>query len=129
MVDGESSKEPLMFNFEKLESWHRAVDFADFVYSSTREFPRDQMFGLTMQMRRAVISISSNLAEGSSRTSRTDFARFAEIAAGSLCEVVSQSVIAKRRGFLTEAVYLKTYQDAEKLGKMLSGLRSSLLAQ
>jgi four helix bundle protein len=118
-----------MFNFERLEAWHRAVDFADFVYASTREFPRDELFGLAMQMRRAAVSVSSNLAEGSSRSSRADFARFAEIAAGSLFEVVSQSTIAKRQGFLSESNYLKTYQDAERLGKMLSGLRSSLLSQ
>jgi four helix bundle protein len=118
-----------MFNFEKLESWHRAVDFAELIYSSTRDFPRDDMFCLTMQMRRAAVSVSSNLAEGSSRSSRADFARFTEIAAGSLFEVVSQSVIAKRRGFLNESDYSRTYQDAERLGKMLSGLRGSLLSQ
>jgi four helix bundle protein len=118
-----------MFNFEKLESWHLAIDFADLVYSSTRDFRRDEMFDLTMQMRRAAVSVSSNLAEGSSRSSRTDFARFTEIATGSLFEVVSHSVIAKRRGFLDESGYLKTYQDAERLGGMLSGLRSSLLSQ
>jgi four helix bundle protein len=118
-----------MFNFEKLDSWHRAFDFADLIYSSTRDFPRDEMFGLTMQMRRAAVSVSSNLAEGSSRSSRTDFARFTEIATGSLFEVVSQSVIAKRRGFLNESDYLKAYQDAERLGRMLSGLRSSLLSK
>jgi four helix bundle protein len=128
MVDGKFQRK-LMFNFERLEAWHRAVDFADFVYASTREFPRDELFGLAMQMRRAAVSVSSNLAEGSSRSSRADFARFAEIAAGSLFEVVSQSTIAKRQGFLSESNYLKTYQDAEKLGKMLSGLRSALLSQ
>jgi four helix bundle protein len=127
MVDGRVRD--FMFNFERLESWHRAVDFADLVYRSTREFPRDEMFGLAMQMRRAAVSISSNLAEGSSRSSRADFARFTEIATGSLFEVVSQSVIAKRQGYLSETDYLRTYQDAERLGKMLSGLRGSLLAQ
>ena len=101
----------------------------DLIYLSTRDFPRDEMFGLTKQMRRAAVSVSSNLAEGSSRSSRTDFARFAEIAAGSLCEVVSQSVIAKRQGFLAESDYLKTYQDAERPGRMLSGLRGSPLSK
>ena len=118
-----------MFNFEKLESWHRAIDFADLIYSSTSDFPREGLFGLAMQMRRAAVSVSSNLAEGSSRSSRVDFARFAEIASGSLFEVVSQSAIARRRGFLNENDYLKTYQDAETLGIMLSGLRSALLSQ
>jgi four helix bundle protein len=117
-----------MFNFERLESWRRAVDFADFVYASTRDFPRDEIFGLTMQMRRAAVSVSSNLAEGSSRSSRTDSARFTEIAAGSLFEVVSQSEIAKRQGFLSESNYLRIYQEAERLGRMLS-LRNSMLSQ
>jgi four helix bundle protein len=117
-----------MFNFEKLESWQRAVDFADLIYSSTRDFPRDEIFGLTMQMRRAAVSVASNLAEGSARSSRADFARFTEIATGTLFEVVSQSVIARRRGYLKESDYLSTYQDAERLGKMLSGLRGSLLS-
>ena len=118
-----------MFNFEKLDSWHRAIDFGDLIYSLTRDFPRDEMFGLTMQMRRAAVSVSSNLAEGSSRSSHADFARFTELAGGSLFEVVSQSVIAKRRGFLKESDYLTIYGEAERLGKMLSGLRSSLLAR
>jgi four helix bundle protein len=115
--------EKLMFNFEKLESWHRGVDLADLVCSSIREFPRDEMFGLPLQIRRAAVSLSSTFAEGTSRSSRADFARFAEIAAGSLFELVSQSVIAKHQGFLSESDYLRPYQDAEKLGKMLSGLR------
>ena len=71
-----------MFNFEKLEVWKKAVDFADFVYSTTRTFPDDERFGLTNQMRRAAVSISSNIAEGSSRHSKDDYARFLEIATG-----------------------------------------------
>ena len=64
-----------MFNFEKLEVWQEAIDFADFAYSITRAFPDNERFGLTNQMRRAAVSISSNIAEGSSRSSRPDFAR------------------------------------------------------
>jgi four helix bundle protein len=116
-----------MFNFEKLETWQEAIHFADLVYSLTRTFPNDERFGLTNQMRRAAVSISSNLAEGSSRSSRPDFARFVEIATGSVFEVVSQSVIGKRQGFLSEENYQKLYAAAEKQSKMLSGLRKSLL--
>ena len=71
-----------MFGFEKLEVWDKAISFADTVYSITREFPADERFGLTNQMRRAAVSISSNIAEGSARNSRKDFARFIEIATG-----------------------------------------------
>jgi four helix bundle protein len=77
-----------MFNFEKLDVWQEAIQFADLVYELTAGFPDEERFGLTNQMRRAAVSISSNLAEGSSRVSRTDFARFVEIATGSLFEVV-----------------------------------------
>ena len=82
-----------MFNFEKLEVWNEAIAFADTIYTLTKSFPEDERFGLTNQMRRAAVSISSNIAEGSSRLSRPDFARFIEIATGSLLEVVSQSTI------------------------------------
>ncbi len=116
-----------MFNFERLETWQEAIKFADLVYEWTRGFPDQERFGLTNQMRRAAVSISSNLAEGSSRSSRTDFARFVEIATGSLFEVVSQSYIGHRQGFLNDEQFKRLYAAAEKQGKMLSGLRSSLL--
>jgi four helix bundle protein len=88
-----------MFNFEKLETWKRAIEFAGLIYRSTKSFPADERFGLTNQMRRAAVSVSSNLAEGSSRSSKIDYARFVEIATGSLFEVVSQSCIAQQQGF------------------------------
>jgi four helix bundle protein len=116
-----------MFNFEKLEVWQEAIDSTDSVYSVTRAFPGDERFGLTNQMRRAAVSISSNIAEGSSRSSRPDFARFIELATGSLFEVVSQATIAKRQNFLSEADYNQLYAACEKQSKMLSGLRRSLL--
>ena len=69
-----------MFGFEKLAVWQRAIEFADLVYSETKAIPADERFGLTNQMRRAAVSISSNIAEGSSRNSRQHVARFVEIA-------------------------------------------------
>ena len=116
-----------MFNFEKLEVWHKAIAFADMVYELTGNFPSDERFGLTNQMRRAAVSISSNLAEGTSRSSSSDYARFVEIATGSLFEVVSQSTISRRRGFLSEDKYRSIYAAAEEQSRMLSGLRASLL--
>lgn len=116
-----------MFNFEKLEVWHKAIEFADLVYALTRAFPGDERFGLTNQMRRAAVSISSNIAEGSSRLSKVDFARFVEIATGSVFEVVSQSFVSKRQGFLSEADFNRLYSAADEQSRMLSGLRKSLL--
>jgi four helix bundle protein len=116
-----------MFRFEKLDVWHRAVEHAGNVYSDTRSFPDDERFGLTSQMRRAAVSVSANIAEGSGRSSDVDFARFIEIAYGSLMEVVSHASVAKLQGFLANAAFDKSYHDAEELARMLSGLRSTLL--
>jgi four helix bundle protein len=115
-----------MFRFEKLEAWQKAVELADDVYAATRGFPDHERFGLTTQMRRAAVSISSNIAEGSGRSSDADFARFIEIAYGSLMEVVSQSLIAHRQSFMSEPARKKIYVKSEELALMLSGLRGKL---
>ena len=117
-----------MFNFEKLEVWQKAIDFADLIYKETRTFPPEERFGLTNQLRRAAVSISSNIAEGSSRSSKTDFARFAKIAAGSVFETVFQAFIARRQNFFGEDQFRKIYADAEELSRMLTRLRRSLLS-
>ena len=116
-----------MFNFEKLETWQKAIAFADLVYEATRNFPADERFGLTNQMRRAAISVSSNIAEGSARNSKNDYARFLKVATGSLLEVVSQSFVGRRQGFPSVADFNKLYAAAEEQGKMLSGLRRAVL--
>lgn len=116
-----------MFNFEKLETWQKAIAFADLIYGVTRGFPSEERFGLTNQMRRAAVSISSNIAEGAARNSSNDYARFLEIATGSLFEVVSQSFIGQRQGFLSKVDFERVYSAAEEQGKMLSGLRRFVL--
>jgi four helix bundle protein len=118
-----------MFNFEKLDVWHKSIEFADLVYHSTRSFPADERFGLTNQMRRAAVSISSNIAEGTSRLSQSDFRRFIEIATGSVFEVVSQAFLGRRQGWLTEDRFRALYSSAEEVGRMLSGLRKSLVVK
>lgn len=117
-----------MFNFEKLEVWQKAIVFADSIYSLTRNFPSEERFGLTNQMRRAGVLIPSNIAEGPSRTSPVEFARFIEIGTGSVFEVVSHSFIAKRQRFLSDESFLSIYASADELSRMLSGLRKSLFS-
>ena len=78
-----------MFSFERLVVWQKAIEYADFVYKITKDFPADERFGLTSQLRRSAVSISANIAEGSSRSSRADMSRFIEIAYGSLLESVT----------------------------------------
>jgi four helix bundle protein len=116
-----------MFRFEKLEVWEKAIQHATRVYEGTRVFPDNERFGLTSQMRRSAVSVSSNIAEGSGRTSDVDVARYLEIAYGSLMEVVSQARIAKLQGFLKQADYEVIYKESERIARMLSGLRSSLI--
>ena len=94
-----------MFKFEKLEVWQKAVEYADLIYRATRSFPNEERFGLTSQLRRSAVSVSSNIAEGSSRSSGTDLARFIEIAYGSLLESVSELHIARNQEFLKPEQY------------------------
>ena len=117
-----------MFNVEKLEVWQKAIDFANLIYKQTQSFPLEERFGLTNQLRGAAISVSSNIAGGSSRSSKTDFARFIEIAAGSVLEAVSQAFIARRENLFSEDQFRNICTDAEQLSRMLSGLRKSLLS-
>ena len=83
-----------MHQFKELEIWKRSRLFCSQIYTITSKFPNDEKFGLTNQLRRAAISIPSNIAEGSSRNSNKDFARFLEIAIGSAYEIETQLLIA-----------------------------------
>jgi four helix bundle protein len=118
-----------MFRFEKLEVWQLAIDFSDQIYRATRDFPSDERFGLTNQLRRAVVSIAANVAEGTGRSSNRDFERFIEIAYGSLMEslmeVVSHLRISERQQFLDNAATQSLIETADRLARMLSGLRKS----
>ncbi len=118
-----------MFRFEKLAVWQKAVDFAQCIYEVTCRFPSDERFGLVSQVRRAAVSVSSNIAEGAGRSSRKDFAHFIDIAYGSLMEAASQIQIACRQAWLTEKERRELFQQAEELARMLSGLKSSLSRQ
>jgi len=116
-----------MFAFEKLDVWQLAVEYCDDVYRITRRFPSDERFGLTSQLRRAAVSVAANIAEGSGRLSKKDFARFVEIGYGSVGEVVTEFTIAKRQDMISEGDFALVYGKAERVAQMLSRLRSSLL--
>jgi four helix bundle protein len=115
-----------MFNFEKLDVWQKSIGLADLTYQFTKSFPADERFGLTNQMRRASVSISSNIAEGCSRGSKADFRRFIEIAVGSTFELVSQARIAQTQGWLNTEANAGIYKSSLEVVRMLSGLRNSL---
>lgn len=115
------------FRFEELTVWQKAVDFADGIYDITAKFPSEERFGLTNQLRRAVVSVSSNIAEGNSRGSRKDYVRFVEIAYGSLMEIVSQLHVSRCRRFINDDDFGHLYRQADELARMLSGLKNSLV--
>ena len=106
-----------MFGFERLEVWHKAVEYAGTIYDVTRTFPEDERFGLTSQLRRSSVSISSNIAEGSSRSSRVDFNRFIEIAYGSLLESVSELRIAQKQKFISDTSFRKDLQGGRRISQ------------
>jgi four helix bundle protein len=116
-----------MFGFEKLDVWQRAIELTDSVYEFTRPFPPDERYGLTSQMRRASVSVASNIAEGSARGSAPDFTRFIEFSYSSLMELVTETTVAQRQGFLAQPNFSETYEKCEQIARMLSGLRSSLI--
>ena len=114
------------FRFERIEAWQLARAFNKSVYRATRGFPKDEMFALTSQIRRASVSVSSNIAEGSGRNSDADFAHFLEIAYGSLMEVVSQLFIALDEGYLTESQFEALADEADVLASKIAALSKAL---
>lgn len=122
-------KEEHKLPFEKLEVWHLAKDFAKRVYSITNQFPAVEQFGLVSQINRAVISIASNLAEGSARTSRKDQAHFSQIAYSSLMEAACQLQIAQELGFLSANELGELRKYILELSSKINALRRSQLRE
>jgi len=103
-----------------LEVWKKAIDFVANVYKITGSFPKEEVYGLTSQIRRAAVSVPSNIAEGSARQSDKEFIQFLYIALGSVVEVETQFIIALRIGYLerTEEII----KEAESIRRMILGL-------
>ncbi len=115
-----------MANFKELLVWQRSIDFVTDIYRSTGSFPKDEMYGLTSQIRRASVSISSNIAEGNSRRSKPDYLQFLKIARGSCAEVETQLMISRNLNYLNEEDYQKLNNNIIEISKMLNGLINSL---
>ena len=113
------------YSFEKLIVWQKSIELAKIIYSVTSQFPKEETYGLSSQIRRAVVSISSNIAEGYVKSSAKEQVRFTEIAYGSLMEVLSQVIIANKIGYIIEDDYLILRQDIEEISRMLNALRNS----
>ena len=115
----------MKYAFESLEVWQKSRKFVKSVYQLTSTFPTEEKFGMTSQIRQACISVSSNIAEGSTRWSRKDQARFYEIAYGSLIEVLNQMILSYDLNFIEDDFLKEIRTDIDVIGRMLNSLYQS----
>lgn len=115
-----------MHRFKDLEIWKRSRIFCSKIYAETANFPENEKFGITNQLRRASVSIPSNISEGSSRASNKEFSRFLEIAIGSAYEIETQLLISNDLKFLEFETLESLSNELEEIIKMISKFRSTL---
>jgi four helix bundle protein len=113
------------YSFEKLTCWQHARQLAVWTYNVTKSFPGDEKFGMISQMRRAAISIASNLAEGTSRVSKKDQAHFSTVSYSSTIELLNDLIIARELEFLPDELYAEGREKIEMQTFLISNLRKS----
>src|SRR5258708_5879683 len=101
-----------MFRFEELDIWKLSIQYAKDIYKTTESFPKSELFGLSLQIKRAVLSISSNIAEGSGSSTIKDYCNYLDIAIKSCKETVSQLLFAQEMDYIDEQTTGKLYADA-----------------
>ena len=116
-------------SYRDLIVWQKAVELVTDLYRVSKKFPSEELFGLTSQLRRAAISVPSNIAEGQGRLGRKEFQHFLGNARGSLWEVETQIIIARKLDYLSEAEMNDILELSAEVGRILNGLLSSLKAQ
>ncbi|AWW30757.1 diversity-generating retroelement protein bAvd family protein [Echinicola strongylocentroti] len=115
-----------MHNFRNLKVWQKSVDFAVKIYLETKEFPKEEKFGMVSQMRRARVSVPSNIAEGSAKSSGKAFSNSLEISLGESYELETQLEISKRVGLLDEEKSSSLHEDLVEIQRMINGLKSKV---
>ncbi|HEX5504766.1 MAG TPA: four helix bundle protein [Thermomicrobiales bacterium] len=113
-------------SYRDLLVWQKAVDLVEEVYLATRAWPREELYGLTNQVRRAVVSVPANIAEGQGRNSRAEFMQFLAVARGSLHEVETHLVIARRLQYLPVPAYDALIWRTTEVARLISGLSKHL---
>jgi four helix bundle protein len=115
-------------DFRKIQVWERAHHFALQIYKVTASFPKDELYGLTSQMRRAAVSIPSNIAEGCGRDSQVELARFVHIAGGSASELEYQLILAHDLGYIGNENYPELNSEINEIKRMLNGFEKAVQA-
>lgn len=113
-------------DYRQLKVWQKAMDLTVEIYSLVNKFPREENYALSDQMRRSVVSIPSNIAEGQGRNSAKEFVNFLSIARGSLWELETQIEISERLHYIDSGQKNKVYEQTEEIGKILNALATSL---
>ena len=116
-------------NYKDLVAWQKAMDLVEAVYSATQRFPKEEVYVLTSQIRRAAISVPSNIAEGQGRNSENDYRRFLSIAHGSLREVETQILIAERLQYVTSDEVPRLLALIDEVSRLLQGLQKAIKAR
>ena len=113
-------------SYRDLEVWQRSMQLAKRIYQVTQSFPNDERFGLTNQLRRASVSVPSNLAGGHARFGAGEFSRFISIAMGSVAEIETQILLSTELGYVKAGLSSELMVDLETIGKMLRGLAKAI---
>ena len=113
-----------MRSYRDLEVWRKSIDLAEAIYRASIAWPADERFGLTGQVRRAAVSVPSNVAEGAARQGTGEFLQFLSVATGSLAEMEAHLALAERLGYLAAQESARLLASAAAIGRMLSGLIS-----
>jgi four helix bundle protein len=113
-------------SYKDLIAWQKGMELVAAIYDATEEFPSHEQFGLVSQLRRATVSVPSNIAEGKAHYSNRDFVRFLWLSRGSLAEIETQVLIARQRQYVPVTTVTKLTQQLDELGRILSGLINSL---
>jgi four helix bundle protein len=125
-LKAEMESKPSAQSFRDLLVWQRSIQLATAIYRLTQDFPRDEMYGLTSQMRRAAVSIASNIAEGQGRLSTGEFQQFLGMARGSSFELQTQLEVARSLGIGSANSINEAEALSLEIGKMINGLLKSL---
>jgi len=115
-----------MSKFKDLKVWQKAILHVTKIYTETTSFPREEIYGITSQIRRCSVSIPSNIAEGSGRRTKKDFSHFLDIAKGSSFELETQLIISKKLGFIKLISFELLIAELDEIPKMITGLQKSL---